>query len=276
MILTGLPSAIWVFKHQVRVCALGLLVVGCSSLVHQCIWNVLRHASSCSRCLFCVSHIASPASMMIQDHSLPKMSLVWLLPIIPLIVASSTGALLAQALKGHSAGDALLSVAVSLVMVLIGLTFGFMILTIYLTRLIIHGPPDVMVILSGFISLGPLGQGGFSLLVNGELLSELLPLHMGGDFPLDPLSGQMIYSFCFSGAFVLWSLGIAWLAVSLSATFGLLRTQKIPFSVAYWGLVFPNGVFALLSLQLGKVLDSPFFHYFGAIYSSKIFPSSLQ
>jgi hypothetical protein len=37
-----------------------------------------------------------------------------------------------------------------------------MIFTIYLLRLIVHGPPDISLILSAFLILGPLGQGGFS------------------------------------------------------------------------------------------------------------------
>ena len=52
-------------------------------------------------------------------------------------------------------------------MVIIGLSFAIMMITVYLLRLIASGPPDPALILSAFIALGPLGQGGFSLLVNG-------------------------------------------------------------------------------------------------------------
>lgn len=207
--------------------------------------------------------------MTTQHHSLTKMASVWVLPMVTLIVASSTGGLLADALMPHSTNHALLTTAVSFTAVIMGLSLAIMVLTVYLTRLVLHGPPDVALILSAFITLGPLGQGGFSLLVNGRNLSALLPLHLGDTFPSAALTGQMLYSACFCGAWILWSMGIAWALISLCSVYAVARKQAVPFSLAYWGLIFPNGVFALLSVELGTVLDSPFFHYFGAIWSGE-------
>ncbi|THH27845.1 hypothetical protein EUX98_g6339 [Antrodiella citrinella] len=129
-----------------------------------------------------------------QSHALARMTAVWLLPVVTLIVASSAGGLFATALQAHSHTLALLTSGFSLSMLLIGLSFATMMITIYLLRLIIHGPPDVDMILSVFLVLGPLGQGGFSFLINGQLLSELLPVHVETDFPQSPLAGQMIFS----------------------------------------------------------------------------------
>jgi len=205
--------------------------------------------------------------MVRQDHSISKMTAVWLLPIVSLIVASSSGGLLANALREHSHTLALLTSAFSFTMVLIGLSLAIMVITVYLLRLIIHGPPDPSLILSAFITLGPLGQGGYSLLVNGQNLSDLLPLHIQSDFPQSPLAGQMIFAACFSGAYVLWSMGICWIIIAVCSIGHVRRTQDLPFGMAYWGLIFPNGVYSLLCVQLGKVLESPFFHAFGAAWS---------
>ena len=82
------------------------------------------------------------------------MTAVWLLPVVTLIVASSTGGLLAKALIPHSTKLALLTTTFSIVMVLIGLSFALMIITVYLLRLITYGTPDVALILSSFIVLG--------------------------------------------------------------------------------------------------------------------------
>lgn len=204
-----------------------------------------------------------------QDHAISKMTAVWLLPVVTLIVASSSGGLLANALRPHSHTIALLTAGFSFSMVIIGLSFAIMMITVYLMRLVLYGPPDPSLILSAFITLGPLGQGGFSLLVNGQDLSVLIPLHVKDNFPQSELAGQMIYAACFCGAYVLWSMGIAWIIVACFSIANIAWDTKLPFSMAYWGLIFPNGVFALLSVQLAKVLDSPFFRAFGAAWSCK-------
>ncbi|KAH7914128.1 voltage-dependent anion channel [Hygrophoropsis aurantiaca] len=207
-----------------------------------------------------------------QKHTLSKMAAVWLLPVVTLIVASSTGGLLSAALKPHSFTMALFTTCFSLTMVIIGLSLALMMITVYLTRLILHGPPDITVILSAFMILGPLGQGGYSFLINGQNLSELLPIYQGDDFPMSPLTGQMLYAVCFCASYILWSMGICWFLVGLCSTISMFRKQGIvPFSMSYWGLVFPNGVYAMLSVQLGTVLNSDFFRVFGAIWSAFVF-----
>ncbi|KAH7888823.1 voltage-dependent anion channel, partial [Phlebopus sp. FC_14] len=148
-----------------------------------------------------------------QEHSFSKMAAVWLLPVVTLIVVSSTGGLLAAALRTQSPRLSLASTAISFTMVIIGLSLAIMMITVYFARLILYGPPDANLILSAFIVLGPLGQGGYSLLQCG------IP----------------------------------------------------PFGLAYWGLIFPNGVYALLSVQLGVVLNSHFFYVFGALWSCVVF-----
>ena len=209
--------------------------------------------------------------MVRQDHALSKMTAVWLLPVVTLIVASSTGGLLSNVIREKSHTLAIITAGFSFTMVIIGLSFAMMIITTYLIRLITSGPPDAGLILSAFIVLGPLGQGGFSLLINGQDLSELLPLHIGDAFPEIQLAGQMIFAGCFLGAYILWSMGFAWILLALISIGHVARTNKLTFSMAYWGLIFPNGTFALLSVQLSKVLDSPFFRGFGAAWSCVVF-----
>ncbi|KAF9644894.1 hypothetical protein BDM02DRAFT_830193 [Thelephora ganbajun] len=206
-----------------------------------------------------------------QEQSLAKMTAVWLLPVVTLVVASSTGGLVAKALHPHSVTLALLTTAFSFVMVLIGLSLALMIINVYLLRLITYGTPDATLILSAFIVLGPLGQGGYSLLVNGENLAGLLPLQFEGHFPFIEQAGQVIFAVCFAGAFILWSMGIAWIVLAILSIFSVVRKGKIPFSMAYWGMVFPHGTFAILSVQMAKVLDSPFYRVFGALWCCVVF-----
>lgn len=72
-----------------------------------------------------------------------------------------------------------------------------------------------------------------------------------------------------AGACIFWCMGLSWIVISLSSIYAVQHSIKAPFALSYWGLVFPNGVFALCSVQLGVVLNSRFFHYFGAIWSSE-------
>ncbi|KAJ6630992.1 voltage-dependent anion channel [Mycena sp. CBHHK59/15] len=193
-----------------------------------------------------------------QEHSLHQMSALWLLPFVTLIVASSTGGLLAAALKSHPTYAAV-TTAVSFTILIMGLSLALMIITLYLMRLIIHGPLEANLILSSFIILGPLGQGGFSMLLNSQNLADLrLP---------GSLSAETIESVCFCVAWILWSMGLAWLCIALCSLSIILRQKTVPFSVAYWGTIFPNGVFTLLTVELGSVLDSPVLNYLGAIFS---------
>lgn len=201
-----------------------------------------------------------------QEHALHKMTAVWLLPIVTLIVASSSGGNIANALIPHSRNMALFTVAFSFTMGIIGLSLALMMICTYLLRLITAGPPDISLILSAFIVLGPLGQGGYSFLVNGANIPKLFPLEEGSSFPMTNISGEIIYGVCFCVAYLLWSMGICWIIIACFSIANQLKQGKIPFSIAYWGLIFPNGVFCLLSLQLAKVLDSGFFRVFAALW----------
>lgn len=196
------------------------------------------------------------------------MGTVWLLPVVTLIVASSTGGLLSAALHPQSATLAFLTTGISFTMVIIGLSLAMMMITVYLARLIIYGPLDANLILSAFIVLGPFGQGGYSLLVNGANLAALFPVHNTGEFPMSSMTGQLLYSFCFCLSYILWSMGICWICIAVLSIFSVLKQSGTPnFGLAYWGLIFPNGVYALLSVQLGTALDSEFFRVFGALWS---------
>ena len=92
--------------------------------------------------------------MVRQKHSLAHMTAVWLLPVVTLVVASSSGGLLARALLPHSTTLALITTGFSFTMVLIGLSLAIMIIAVYLVRLITYGAPDPGMVLSAFVTLG--------------------------------------------------------------------------------------------------------------------------
>ena len=153
----------------------------------------------------------------------------------------------------------------------IGLSITTMISWSFLLRLLLHGAPDAPVAFATLTTLTPLGQGGFALLVNGKNLSMLVPPQLDLElFPLRELAGQTFFAICICFAFILWCTGLAWIIVSLFVI--ARRARRLPrFCIAYWSIVFPNGVFALCSLGLGDALNSRFFRGFGAAWSILVF-----
>lgn len=94
-----------------------------------------------------------------NERPLSSMTAVWLLPIVSCIVAASSGAIVAEILP--NAQYALWTIIASYVLWGIGLPLALMVMVIYLQRLTLHKLPPKAVIVSVFLPLGPLGQGGY-------------------------------------------------------------------------------------------------------------------
>ena len=80
-------------------------------------------------------------------------------------------------------------------------------------------------------------------------------------------TGESIEVVCTSICFVLWSMCTMWVIFAFLSIQNVIRKTPIPFKVPFWGLIFPNGVFALLCVQLAKVLDSPVFRVIGTTWT---------
>ncbi|KAJ8514449.1 hypothetical protein ONZ45_g8015 [Pleurotus djamor] len=201
-----------------------------------------------------------------HDQPLERMTAVWLLPVVTLIVASSTGGVLATPLSHYSPSHALITVTSSVFLVSIGLSLAFMMLTVYLLRLVSYGLPPGASIISSFLPLGPMGQAGYSILLIGQVFQKLLPYGNVG-FLASTTAGDIIHVACTCIAFFLWSLTTMWVAYALLGVQETVRKVRFPFKVPFWGLIFPNGVYANLTLALANTFDSSFFRLYGAIYS---------
>jgi len=176
-----------------------------------------------------------------QSHSLDRMNPLWLLPVVTLIVASSSGGVLATALQEYSPIRAFETVTLSVFLVTVGLSLALMILTIYLLRLITHGLPPGGTVVSVFVPLGPMGQSGYAILLIGHNYRTLFPALSTANFAGDTTSaGIVVDMVCTCLAFILWSLGTMWFFYALLAIYTALRQSAIPFRISFWGLVFPN------------------------------------
>jgi len=206
-----------------------------------------------------------------RHHLIEETTSLWVLPIIALIVASATGGNMSQALLHYSTTLATLTVAFSLVALIIGMSLTLMIITLYLTRLLLRGPPSPQVAVAAFIVASPLGTAGSSLLVNGRTLSLIFPGYLANStFPRIELAGQILYALCVCGSFTCWSMAFSWLIISTFTVIVVRLRDNIPFRLSFWGAVFPNGVFALCSVELGEVFHSPFFNYFGVVWTGMV------
>lgn len=170
------------------------------------------------------------------------MTTVWLLPIVTLIVASATGANVAQAMIPVDISRVCLILAVCMTLVTIGITLAMMIFTIYLHRLIVHGLPQGITIFSAFLPLGPLGQSGYAILLMGEICRKLLPLASGPDMSIfiDPMTAHIVYVGAWVISYGLWSLATAWLVLAVLALGDTLVKVRLPFKITFWGMIFPN------------------------------------
>jgi tellurite resistance protein TehA-like permease len=96
----------------------------------------------------------------VHDVSPEKLTAACLLPAVSCVVAASTGGQVAQmeALEPH---EALWTLLTSYCCWAIGFFVGLMILCIYFYRLLLFKLPSQEVVVSVFLSLGPLGQGSY-------------------------------------------------------------------------------------------------------------------
>ncbi|PYH64104.1 TDT family transporter [Aspergillus vadensis CBS 113365] len=192
------------------------------------------------------------------EMQLSSMTAVWLLPIVSCIVAASSGAIVADVLPNPQ--HALWTVLVSYVLWGIGLPLALMVMVIYLQRLTLHKLPPKAVIVSVFLPLGPLGQGGFGIMKLGQAAQEIFPKTQ----TLEAASGPIFYTMGFMIALILWSFGLVWLFFALAS---IARSKSFPFNIGWWGFTFPLGVYATSTCQMGKELPSEFFRVLGTILS---------
>ena len=188
-----------------------------------------------------------------QNHSLDTMTAMWLLPVVTLIVASSSGGVLCRAIQVYSQLHALQTLTISVFTVTVGLSLALMILTIYLMRLILHGLPRGTSTLSVFLPLGPTGQSGYAILLIGQNINQLLPFPSQSTFLNSSSTGAAVEAISICVSFLLWSLATMWTLYALLAVYSGLRQSRIAFMMSFWGLVFPNvNTFFLIAYQFFK------------------------
>ena len=132
-----------------------------------------------------------------------------------------------------------------------------LVLALYFQRLTIYKLPPREVIVSVFLPLGPLGQGGYGIMRLGQVCLKIFPT----DNTLNSLAGQILYVDGFLIALLLWGFGLAWLFFALAS----ISRSKFPFNMGWWGFTFPLGVFTLSTITLGQEMPSKLFDVLGMV-----------
>ncbi|KAL3479049.1 sulfite efflux pump SSU1 [Aspergillus californicus] len=177
-----------------------------------------------------VTALSLPFMLMSGDDEmqLSSMTAVWLLPIVGTVVAASTGAIVADLLPNPQ--HALWNIIVSYVLWGVGLPLAMMVMVIYLQRLTLHKIPPKAMIVSVFLPLGPLGQGGsvFRAMRLGRAAQTIFPK----THTLEESSGPILYSMGFLVGLILWSFGPVWLFFESAS---IARCKTFPFNIGCMG-----------------------------------------
>ncbi|TFB03413.1 Sulfite efflux pump SSU1 [Trichoderma ghanense] len=200
---------------------------------------------------------------------LDKTTATLLLPIVPAVVAAATGGIVADALP--SPGHAYATLVASYVLWGIGQALSGCVLALYFHRLTIHSLPPRDVIVSVFLPVGPLGQGGFGIQQLGKVALKVIPqTSMFRVSGVDATRGaEFLY---FLGVFfgiVMWGFALAWVCFALIS---LRTTRSFPFNMGWWGFTFPLGVWATCANALWQNLGSEFFKYVTTVSSLSFVP----
>jgi len=190
-----------------------------------------------------------------QQHSLEKMTAVWLLPVVAAEVAAASGALLAAHLPAADAFAVLIS---GYVLWAYSVPLALSILVLLVLRLVLHKLPERDMAASAWLALGPIGTGALGLIL------------LGGQAPATfaanglPGIGDVACGIGVVGGTMLWGYGLWWLMLAVLKTARYLR-DGLPFNLGWWGFTFPLGVYALATLALARVTQLSFFAAAGSL-----------
>ena len=177
-----------------------------------------------------------------------------LLPIVTITVVSSCGHNIEMEL--HSINETIVTMLTSFMLWCLSVSLAMMIITIYISRLIIHKIPNTQIIMTGFLPVGFLGQSSYSVYLFGSNLNQLIPKEL--------LYGKIFLCICGFFSLFLVCLGYFMLFVAIISIFskikpfartphhehtnryGLLKLNK-----SFWSMTFPLGTMSLSNTIIG-------------------------
>ncbi len=191
-----------------------------------------------------------------QEHSIEKMTAVWLIPVVAAEVTAASAGLLVPHLVDPAAAFRMLILGYALWAFSVPLAMS--ILVILVLRLVLHKLPHRDMAASGWLSLGPLGTGALGLLLLGAAAPSIFA---GAGMPE---MGAASAGLGLVGGTILWGYGAWWLLLAVLTTVRYMR-EGIPFNIGWWGFTFPLGVYAVATLTLARQTHLGFILVAGAV-----------
>ena len=194
-------------------------------------------------------------------HKTTELSIVtgtWLLPIVAPVVASASGGIVGDVLPDPQ--RALWTIIVCYILWGTSIPLAMAVLVIYFQRLIICKLPPREVIVSVFIPLGPLGQGGFAIMQLAKVSLKIFPLTHTLE-AANGRAGEILYVTGWLIALIMWGSAVVWLFFAIAS----ISSSKFPFNLSWWSFIFPLGVFTLSTTTMRKELPSAFFDVLGTV-----------
>lgn len=188
-----------------------------------------------------------------QEHSIEKLTAVWLLPIVACEVAAASAGMLAPHLAVQ---DGFLVLVLGYVLWACSVPLAMSILVLLVLRLALHKLPERDMGVSAWLALGPIGTGALGLLLLGGDAPAILTAKGLGSV------GDVAYGLGIIGGLILWGYGAWWLALAMLKTAHYLR-EGLPFNLGWWALTFPLAVYTLATLTLARMLKLELFAVIG-------------
>jgi tellurite resistance protein TehA-like permease len=216
-----------------------------------------------------LSKSVNKSRMYVHKNQLSTMTAAWLLPIVATIVASASGSIVASVLPNPQ--HALWTIIISYILWGTGVPLAMAVLVIYFQRLTLHALPPREVIVSVFLPLGPLGQGGFAIMNLGSVAVRVFA-KTGTLQSATTNSAGILYVLGWLLATIMWGFGLVWLFFAAAS----ITRSRFPFNMGWWGFTFPLGVFTTSTTQMAKELPSTFFKVLGTVHNNSPLPPSLN
>ena len=259
-------EAALIFRHPVMSMFFGAIPMGLATIVNGFLAfgpdflgtgvavSVARALWQADAAMSVVCGLAIPYFMFTrQEHSMEKLTAVWLLPIVASEVAAASGGLLAPHL---AAPEAFLVLILSYVLWACSVPLAMSVLVLLFLRLALHKLPERDMGVSAWLALGPIGTGALGLVVLGAAAPAI--------FAANGLAsvGEVAFGLGAIGGLILWGYGVWWLSLAILKTVRYLR-EGLPFNLGWWGFTFPLAVYTLATFALARVTGLGLFSFVG-------------
>lgn len=192
-------------------------------------------------------------------HELGEVNGSWFLLFIPMIVAAAYGGNLANAL---TLKNGIAIIVVSYLMLSLGLGLSFLLLGIYLWRLLNCQLPARASIVSTFVPVGPLGMSAYafvnlSVALSRRVAEQKFSFRQSWETPLDANTieaiSEMIMWIGIIGSLFLLGMATFFLIEAFAAVVTVLPKT---FNIGIWSFVFPCGVYANAFCRIGNLIHN--------------------